>query len=52
MIEKGRLVVTVRWIDMNDSMTQVLGWKQKLTGFIPVQKLPVKLQKQYDALKN
>lgn len=49
---KGRWVVTVRWIDMNDSMTQVLGWKQKLTGFIPVQKLPSKLQKQYDALKS
>ena len=33
----GRGVVTVRWVDMNDTMTEVTSSKQDLIGFIPVQ---------------
>jgi hypothetical protein len=33
----GRGVVTVRWIDMNDDMTEATSSKQDLIGFIPVQ---------------
>jgi len=47
----GRSVVTVRRIQMDETMTKATSSKQWLMWFIPVQSLPESLQKQYDELK-
>ena len=44
---EGIWIVTVRWIQLDDSMTKWSG----LLGFIPSQPLPADLQAQYNALK-
>lgn len=46
----GLWTVTIRWIQLNDSMTQTTAG-QTLIGFIPEQPLPPALQEQYEALK-
>ena len=46
----GLWTVTVRWISMNDAMTQTKWW-QTLLGFIPVQELPSGVKEKYQAAK-
>lgn len=46
----GLWTVTVRWISLNDAMTQTKGG-QTLIGFIPSQSLPAEVQARYDAAK-
>lgn len=46
----GLWVVTVRWIPLNDAMTQTKAG-QTLLGFIPSQSLPSAVQARYDAAK-
>ena len=46
----GLWTVTVRWIALNDAMTQTKGG-QTLLGFIPSQPLPAAIQAQYEAAK-
>ena len=50
MTYSGLWTVTVRWISMNDAMTQTKWW-QTLLGFIPVQELPSGVKEKYQAAK-
>jgi len=47
----GLWVVTVRWISLNDAMTQTKGG-QTLMGFIPSQDLPSGVKARYQEAKN
>jgi hypothetical protein len=47
----GLGIVSVRWIQMNDAMTQATAWSASILWFIPVQSLPDQVQKEYNAAR-